>query len=200
MLIGYSLHLLVIVLLAELLSIRHRRLVPRKESLLGQILRGWLAVKHRRMIVRCVSSLVGLWVMIDVTIWPMHRHSYSRWVVIIVMMMVRLVPCTKHRLSPLLCLIKELLLVLVTLCKFRVVKCHEFVGLLRLSRFGLILIPDIFNVHHLLYLLKRHGAFDVHPLIMNHVLLLQLKHKVDAADVVVCYETKSTRLFCPFVL
>ena len=54
--------------------------------------------------------------------------------------------------------------------------------------------------HNFFHLLNGNCALHVNPLVLNHVLLLELKHKVDAADVAVSDEAETTRFVRPLVL
>eukprot|EP00353_Schmidingerella_taraikaensis_P014755 CAMPEP_0185575842 /NCGR_PEP_ID=MMETSP0434-20130131/6918_1 /TAXON_ID=626734 ORGANISM="Favella taraikaensis, Strain Fe Narragansett Bay" /NCGR_SAMPLE_ID=MMETSP0434 /ASSEMBLY_ACC=CAM_ASM_000379 /LENGTH=222 /DNA_ID=CAMNT_0028192833 /DNA_START=1614 /DNA_END=2283 /DNA_ORIENTATION=- len=54
--------------------------------------------------------------------------------------------------------------------------------------------------HDFFHLLDRYGTLDVDPLILNHMLHLQLQDKVDAANVAIGHEAETTRLIRPLVL
>lgn len=54
--------------------------------------------------------------------------------------------------------------------------------------------------HHFFHLLDRNCALDVDPLVLDHVFLLQLQHKVHTANVAVGHKAKAARLVSPLVL
>ncbi len=54
--------------------------------------------------------------------------------------------------------------------------------------------------HNFFHLLNWNCALHVYPLVLNRVLLLELKHKVDATDVAVSDEAEATRFVRPLVL
>lgn len=63
-----------------------------------------------------------------------------------------------------------------------------------------LLVTTLLGDHDLLHLLDGHGALHVDPLVLNHVLLLQLQNQIDATDVCIGNESESSRLVGPFVL
>jgi len=78
---------------------------------------------------------------------------------------------------------------------------HRVILALILACFGPhLLLAVLLGEHDFFHLLNRYGTLDVDPLILNHMLHLQLQDKVDAANVAIGHEAETTRLIRPLVL
>ena len=75
--------------------------------------------------------------------------------------------------------------------------CEHFVNFLALASLVLsfLLLHDDF-----FHLLDRHCAFNVNPFVENRMAVSELQNKVDATNIIECYEPKSSRFLGPFVL
>jgi len=83
-------------------------------------------------------------------------------------------------------------------------RCHGVIMcarvLMRLACPGSILLTILLSQHHFFHLLNRYCTFDIDPLSLDYVFLLQFQHEIDATNIPISDEAEASRLTSSFIL
>ena len=78
---------------------------------------------------------------------------------------------------------------------------HWLIKTFTLGSFTVAWLLSVNLCHHdFFHLLDWHCTLDIHPFVLNHMLLFELEHEIDASDISVCHEAEASRLIGPLVL